>query len=105
MRSLASIADLCPSMAIISGGRIVRTGAPLQLIASLQGRVWRKTIAKQELDAYRRDHKVIATRLFGGRTVIHVLADAHPGDGFEPMTGGLEDVYFSTLADTRRKAA
>ena len=99
------VADLCPSMAIIASGRIVKTGAPLELIASLAGRVWRKTIAKTELDAYRRDHEVIATRLFGGRTVIHVLADANPGDGFEPMPGGLEDVYFSTLAGTRRQAA
>jgi ABC-type multidrug transport system ATPase subunit len=99
------VADLCPSMAIIAGGQIVKTGAPLELIASMAGRVWRKTIARTELDVYRRDHEVIATRLFGGRTVIHVLADANPGDGFEPMQGGLEDVYFSTLAGTRRHAA
>jgi ABC-type multidrug transport system ATPase subunit len=99
------VADLCPSMAIIAEGRIVRTGAPLELIAALDGRVWRKTIAKHELDAYRRDHEVIATRLFGGRTVIHVLAEQRPGDGFEPMQGGLEDVYFSTLAVSRRAAA
>jgi len=99
------VADLCPSMAIIAEGRIVRTGAPLELIAALDGRVWRKTIDKQELDAYRRDHEVIATRLFGGRTVIHVLAEQRPGDGFEPMQGGLEDVYFSTLAVSRRAAA
>jgi len=99
------VADLCPKMAIIAEGRIVRTGAPLDLIAALDGRVWRKTIAKHELDAYRRDHEVIATRLFGGRTVIHVLAEQLPGDGFEPMQGGLEDVYFSTLAGTRRQAA
>jgi ABC-type multidrug transport system ATPase subunit len=99
------VADLCPSMAIIAEGRIVRTGAPLELIAALDGRVWRKTIAKHELDAYRRDHEVIATRLFGGRTVIHVLAERRPGDGFEPMQGGLEDVYFSTLAVSRRAAA
>ena len=99
------VADLCPKMAIIAEGRIVRTGAPLDLIAALDGRVWRKTIAKHELDAYRRDHEVIATRLFGGRTVIHVLAERLPGDGFEPMQGGLEDVYFSTLAGTRRHAA
>jgi hypothetical protein len=33
-----------------------------------------------------------------------VLADSHPGDGFEPMQGGLEDVYFSTLSATRRAA-
>jgi ABC-type multidrug transport system ATPase subunit len=99
------VADLCPKMAIIAEGRIVRTGAPLDLIAALDGRVWRKTIAKHELDAYRRDHEVIATRLFGGRTVIHVLAEQLPGDGFEPMQGGLEDVYFSTLAVSRRAAA
>ena len=99
------VADLCPSMAIIAGGRIVRTGAPLQLIAAMNGRVWRKTIARNELDAHRRDHEVIATRLFGGHTVIHVLAETDPGDGFESMQGGLEDGYFSTLAGTRREAA
>jgi len=99
------VADLCPSMAIIAEGRIVRSGAPLELIRSLEGRVWRRTIARPELDDYRRTHEVIATRLFGGRTVIHVLADGRPGDGFEAMAGGLEDVYFSTLAQTRRAAA
>lgn len=99
------VADLCPSMAIIANGRIVQTGAPLELIAGMAGRVWRKTIGKTELDEYRRGHEVIATRLLGGRTVIHVLADTPPGDGFEPMQGDLEDVYFSTLAGTRRQAA
>ena len=99
------VADLCPSMAIIANGRIVKAGAPLALIDSMAGRVWRRTIAKGELDAYRRDYEVIATRLFGGRTVIHVLADTSPGEGFEPVEGGLEDVYFSTLAVSRRRAA
>jgi ABC-type multidrug transport system ATPase subunit len=99
------VADLCPNMAIIANGRIVQTGAPMDLIKALDGRVWRKTIGRQELEAYRREHEVIATRLFGGRTVIHVLSDSNPGAGFEPMTGGLEDVYFSTLAATRRIAA
>ncbi len=99
------VADLCPNMAIIANGRIVTTGAPLELIAALAGRVWRRTIDKGELEAFKREHEVIATRLFGGRTVIHVLADARPGEHFEPMEGGLEDVYFSTLARTRRVAA
>ena len=47
-------------------------------------------------------HDVISTRLFAGRTVVHVLADADPGNGFEPVEGGLEDVYLSTLARSRR---
>ena len=47
---------------------------------------------------------MISTRLFAGRTVVHVLSDADPGDGFAPVEGGLEDVYFSTLAAARRAA-
>ena len=43
-------------------------------------------------------------RLFAGRTVIHIVSDNDPGDGFEPVQGDLEDVYFSTLS-THRKAA
>jgi hypothetical protein len=69
-----------------------------------RGRIWRKEIPRAELDAYRQRHRVISTRLFAGRTVVHILADADPGDGFEVVDGGLEDVYFSTLAETRRAA-
>ena len=98
------VTELCQRMAIIAGGRIVRAGAPLELIAELRGRVWRKVISKPELEVYRAAHQVIATRLFGGRTMIHVLADTRPGEGFEPVEGGLEDVYFSTLAPKRSAA-
>ena len=73
----------------------------------LNGRVWKKTIDKEALDDHRAKYEVISTRLFAGRTVIHVLSDRRPGEGFEPVPGGLEDVYFSTLsaprATSRRK--
>jgi ABC-2 type transport system ATP-binding protein len=98
------VVDLCPRMAIIANGRIARAGAPLDLIAELRGRIWHKTIDKRELEAHRAAHEVIATRLFGGRTVIHVLAAEPPGDGFVAAEGGLEDVYFSTLSSLRRAA-
>jgi ABC-type multidrug transport system ATPase subunit len=99
------VADLCPRMAILAAGRIVASGAPLELMAALEGRVWRRTVDKHELEAFRREHQVIATRLFGGRTMIHVLSDVHPGEGFTALQGGLEDVYFATLAASRRSAA
>jgi ABC-2 type transport system ATP-binding protein len=94
------VADLCPQMAIIAGGRIVSEGAPQALIAGLSGRIWMKSIDKAELPAVRAAHNVISTRLFAGRTMIHVLADSAPGDGFVQAQGGLEDVYFSTLSRT-----
>jgi ABC-2 type transport system ATP-binding protein len=98
------VADLCPQMAIIAGGRIVRTGAPGELMKQLEGRIWTKTIGKDELAALREKYEVISTRLFAGKTLVHVLSDSDPGDGFAPHRGGLEDVYFSAL-HTARKAA
>ncbi len=99
------VSDLCPDMAIISGGRIVRQGSPAELVRRLKGCVWRKTIDKADLGAYRDRYDVISTRLFAGRTVIHIRSETDPGDGFEPIESGLEDVYFSTLTASRRLAA
>jgi ABC-2 type transport system ATP-binding protein len=98
------VSDLCERMAIIANGRIVRAGVPAELVRELSNRVWRKTIGRAELEAHRAAHEVISTRLFGGHTVIHVLADKPPGEGFEAAAGGLEDVYFSTLSAVRRAA-
>ena len=101
---VADVADLCPKMAILSEGRIVRDGAPAALIAELSGRIWMKSVEKAELAAVRVSHQIISSRLFAGRTVVHVLADANPGPGFEPTPGGLEDVYFSTLGRPAKAA-
>jgi ABC-type multidrug transport system ATPase subunit len=99
------VSDLCPAMAIISGGRIVRQGAPAALVAALAGRIWTKTLGRGELAAVESAHEVISRRLYAGQTVVHVLADKDPGDGFAPAAGGLEDVYLSTLVSARRAAA
>jgi ABC-type multidrug transport system ATPase subunit len=101
---VADVADLCPAMAIINDGRIVRQGAPGELMASLAGRIWMKSVDKDELAALRAHRQVISSRLFSGRTVVHVLSDDNPGDGFAPTPGGLDDVYFSTLAEAQAPA-
>lgn len=95
------VAQLCRSMAILAGGKLVRQGAPEELRREMQGRVWRATIARETLEEARKQHAVISERLVGGRTVIHVLANTQPGADFAPVEGGLEDVYFSTLAAAR----
>lgn len=92
------VSDLCPRMAILAKGRIVAEGEPSKLTAQLHGRLWRKTIAKSDIASYRERHDVISTHLFAGQTQVHVLADARPDPGFEPVAPDLEDVYFSVLA-------
>ncbi|MEJ1968130.1 MAG: ABC transporter ATP-binding protein [Rhizomicrobium sp.] len=98
------VSDLCPRMAIIAEGRIVGQGAPGDLTAALKGRIWKKTIGKGELEAYRQTYTVISSRLVGGMTGVHIVADADPGNGFSPVEAGLEDVYFSTLINARQAA-
>ena len=99
------VSDLCPRMAVMAAGAIQLEGAPSELIGSTQGRIWSKTIDRAELEDHRERYEIISTRLLGGRTIVHVLADSDPGNGFAPVKGGLEDVYFATLVQSRRAPA
>jgi ABC-2 type transport system ATP-binding protein len=96
------VADLCTRMAVLAGGRILLEGTPQQLVAAMHGRIWEKTIDRAAFDEHAAGHRVISTRLFAGRTIIHVASDTPPGDGFSPATGSLPDVYFCTLDASRR---
>jgi hypothetical protein len=89
---------------VLAGGKLRLEGAPHDLIASTQGRVWQRTVPHTELAEMQAAHEVISHRFFAGEIVVHVLADSQP-EGFMPVSGGLEDVYFATLAETRRAPA
>ena len=98
------VADLCSRMAILADGRVRLEGEPRKLIDATRGRVWTKVIDRTQLTEYRERYDVLSTRLFGGRTVIHVLADRDPANGFAAVEAGLADVYFSTLSRARAAA-
>ena len=98
------VADLCPRMAVLAGGRLLREGSPTSLVTELEGRVWRKVVDKAELPGLAEIAPVISTRLSAGKTVAHLLSDASPGPGFETVQGGLEDVYFAALHASRQAA-
>ncbi len=91
------VSDLCTRMAVLAGGRVLVQGKPAELIAQLDGRVWRKTVSKDTLPHYREAYMVLSARLFAGETRIHVLADERPEEGFEAIAPDLEDVYFAVL--------
>ena len=91
------VTDLCPRMAIISQGQVLLTGQPAEAMRALDGRVWRRTIANAAIEDYKNRMTVLSTRLAGGKTILHVLADSAPEGGFEAVTPDLEDVYFGRL--------
>ena len=98
------VSDLCPRMAVLANGRVQLEGAPLELINATRGRIWMKVIDRGALDSYREKYEVLSTRLFAGRTIVHILSDQDPGNDFTIVDAGLQDVYFSTLAHARRAA-
>ena len=91
------VADLCRDMAIMNQGRIAAKGQPSELVETVRGKIWRKVIAKSELEAHQQRHKVVSARLVQGQTVIRVYSEGDPGDGFDPVEPTLEDVYFATI--------
>jgi len=91
------VKELCTNMAIINQGKVLLKGNPLEVIKDIEGKVYKKTIHKNELEDYKKEYHVIADKLFLGKPVIHILSDTEPNHDFEAIPAALEDVYFSQL--------
>lgn len=90
------VADLCPRLAIMGRGKILKSGEPQKLIAEIEGKLWTKTVDRDELEKIRASCTVISSRFKRGQTEVRVLSDQNP-DGMSPAPPELEDVYFATL--------
>src|SRR4051812_24213544 len=64
------VADLCPSFAVISKGRVLLAGEPLAQVRKLRGLIWRRVVAREELEGVQATMPVISTRLQSGATVV-----------------------------------
>jgi ABC-type multidrug transport system ATPase subunit len=89
------VREVCTHMAIIDQGRVLVTGEPQALVGRLEGKIWRKTVDKREVVQFRQ--RLISSRSVAGRTVIRLLSDETPGEGFEPVEPDLEDIYFTAI--------
>ncbi len=91
------VKELCTNMAIIHQGKVQYSGPPSQAEEQLRGKVWQKSITRQELDDHRQRYRVISTKLVAGRPLIHVLSEERPDAGFSAVEPDLEDVFFSRV--------
>jgi ABC-type multidrug transport system ATPase subunit len=99
------VEELCSRLAIIDHGEILLTAEPSRAIGDLRGKIWRRSVTKDELPAIEARLPVISTKLLAGRTIVHVLADSAPGTEFEPAEPDMKDVYFSVMAKRRAATA
>jgi len=91
------VRELCSNMAIMNNGSLVYKGSPLTVIEELNGKVWRKSIDRTELQAHMSNYQVISNKMVAGKPQLHVLSDSNPGDGFVAVDPDLEDVFFSKI--------
>ena len=93
------VSELCSRMAIIDRGEILLEAEPLEAVAAMRGRIWRRVIAKRELPELR-------TSAAGGLDEVARGPDRRarpPSDvtripRYDPVEPDLEDVYFSVMA-------
>jgi ABC-2 type transport system ATP-binding protein len=91
------VAELCTRMAIIDKGRILLEAEPLGAVEEMQGRVWERIAAKDELPAIEREHALLSTKLLSGRTLVRVWSERAPSPTFHAAEPDLQDVYFSVM--------
>jgi ABC-2 type transport system ATP-binding protein len=92
------VRTLCSDFAIICDGELMYTGQPDESVKDLQGKIYAKTIQKEEILHYKDNYTLISTQLKAGSLNIRVLSDTDPGNGFVASSPILEDVYFSKVS-------
>ena len=91
------VSDLCSNMAVINKGEILLSGQPDQIIEKLQGKIWKRSAEKSELESFEKEFDVLSTKLVSGRTNIEVFSETRPDSSFEPVEASLEAAYFHHL--------
>lgn len=91
------VKDLCNRMVVLNKGTIMLESTPEEAIEIVQNKIWRKIIDKEQFEDYRQKMQVISSHKAGGNLTIHVFSENKPDNGFEQISAGLEDVYFSTI--------
>lgn len=97
------VKELCNNMAIINQGEVLMKGSPLDVINDIEGKIYQKTIHKNELKYYKESYQVVSDKLFIGKPVVTILSDTEPGNGFKRISASLEDVYFSQIFNHNTK--
>ncbi|MEM7712910.1 MAG: ABC transporter ATP-binding protein [Cyanobacteria bacterium P01_A01_bin.68] len=92
------VAELCPNMAIMNRGEIIRSGSPQALVNALSGRIWTKVIQSNQ-DKSNSKWTVITSRMSRGERWVRVLSDSQPDSDFHAVEPDLNDVYFTALLE------
>ncbi len=78
------VKELCSKMAIIHRGKLQFSGSPSQAEELLHGKIWTRSMSKQELKSIS-DLRVLSTKLVEGRPIILVYSETQPNDSLQRL--------------------
>jgi ABC-2 type transport system ATP-binding protein len=92
------VRELCKQMAVIDNGKVLYSGSPDDAIQALHGKIWEKSINKEDVDNFKEQYQVISSKLVSGKPQLHIYSNDDPGNGFVRTDADLEDVFFTNIA-------
>lgn len=96
---IEDVSNICSAMAVMHEGEVVAKGSPAELVAALKGRLWQKTIDRNEIANFQGKTQILTTKVQGDGVTITLLSDKKPSEGFTVKQPDLEDVYFTASPD------
>ncbi|MDO5637136.1 MAG: ABC transporter ATP-binding protein [Myroides sp.] len=92
------VRELCHSLAILNGGKILFEGTPNSGEELLGGKIWMRIINRDEFDEFNRKFNIISSNFNQDNTLnIRVFSETQPDETFVQANPILEDVYFVSL--------
>lgn len=92
------VRELCNEIAILNGGEILFEGTPTSGEEVLNGKIWMRTIDREQYDEFNLKYDVISSNFNPDNTLnIRVYSESQPNETFIAASPILEDVYFVSL--------
>jgi ABC-2 type transport system ATP-binding protein len=102
---VSDIEAVASGIAIMAQGELLAHGAPENLLARLDGRVWEVAVSSADLPALRHDHLVSSTAHRSDGVHARVVANSAPTEAARPLEPSLEDAYLDALTQQRNRGA
>lgn len=90
---VGDISSTCTSMALLSSGKVVFQGAPEQLVAFSEGKVWQVAAAGIEIEKLREQFPVISAIPSVAGYDLRIVAEDRPTANAVTLDPNLEDAY------------
>lgn len=92
------VRELCHSLAILNGGKILFEGTPNSGEELLSGKIWMRIINRDQFDEFNSQFNIISSNFNQDNTLnIRVYSETQPNETFVQAVPILEDVYFVSL--------